>query len=89
MWTKKCYCEVGMKLLHDTKAREQLLYGINTVANAVNALGPHGRNVIIDMTVSARTMVSLLQKRYHSITPSQTGRETVARGRGQNAAGCR
>ncbi len=41
-------------ILYDQKAREALLKGVNTLADAVKVtLGPKGRNVILEKTFSS------------------------------------
>ncbi len=45
------------EILYDTSAREKILTGVNTLANAVKVtLGPRGRNVIIEKSFGAPTV---------------------------------
>ncbi|MGZ6780514.1 MAG: TCP-1/cpn60 chaperonin family protein, partial [Mycobacterium sp.] len=45
------------EILFDTKAREQIAKGLNTLANAVKVtLGPRGRNVVIEKSWGAPTV---------------------------------
>ena len=45
------------EILYDTTAREKILNGVNTLANAVKVtLGPRGRNVIIEKSFGAPTV---------------------------------
>ena len=44
-------------IIFDTKAREKMLFGVDTLANAVRVtLGPKGRNVVIDKSFGAPTI---------------------------------
>jgi chaperonin GroEL len=44
-------------ILFDTKAREKMLFGVDTLANAVKVtLGPKGRNVVIEKSFGAPTI---------------------------------
>src|SRR4051794_13318077 len=44
-------------ILFDTKAREKILRGVDTLANAVKVtLGPKGRNVVIEKSFGAPTI---------------------------------
>ena len=44
-------------ILFDTRGRERLLTGVNTLANAVKVtLGPKGRNVVIEKSFGAPTI---------------------------------
>ena len=48
---------MAKEIQYDTKARELILNGINTLANAVKVtLGPKGRNVILDRSFGAPTI---------------------------------
>jgi chaperonin GroEL len=45
------------EILYDTNAREKILNGVNTLANAVKVtLGPRGRNVVIEKSFGAPTV---------------------------------
>ncbi|MGE3633629.1 MAG: chaperonin GroEL, partial [Sandaracinaceae bacterium] len=45
------------EILYDTAARERILTGVNTLANAVKVtLGPRGRNVVIEKSFGAPTV---------------------------------
>ncbi len=45
------------EILFDTEARDKLLRGVNTLANAVKVtLGPKGRNVVIEKSWGAPTI---------------------------------
>ncbi len=45
------------EILYDTTAREKILTGVNTLANAVKVtLGPRGRNVVIEKSFGAPTV---------------------------------
>jgi chaperonin GroEL len=44
-------------IIFDTKAREKILRGVDTLANAVKVtLGPKGRNVVIEKSFGAPTI---------------------------------
>ena len=48
---------MAKEILYDQKARESLLRGVNTLADAVRVtLGPRGRNVILDKTFGSPTI---------------------------------
>ncbi len=48
---------MAKQLIYDTKARELLLNGVNTLADAVKVtLGPKGRNVVIDKSFGGPTV---------------------------------
>src|SRR5438552_3862084 len=45
------------EILFDTKARSQIAFGLNTLANAVKVtLGPRGRNVVIEKSWGSPTI---------------------------------
>src|SRR5690606_504079 len=45
------------EILYDATAREKILHGVNTLANAVKVtLGPRGRNVVIEKSFGAPTV---------------------------------
>src|SRR5688500_8885515 len=45
------------EILYDSTARERILAGVNTLANAVKVtLGPRGRNVVIEKSFGAPTI---------------------------------
>ncbi len=45
------------EILYDANAREKILHGVNTLANAVKVtLGPRGRNVVIEKSFGAPTV---------------------------------
>jgi len=45
------------EILYDTTARDRILAGVNTLANAVKVtLGPKGRNVVIEKSFGAPTV---------------------------------
>ncbi|MGA2223683.1 MAG: TCP-1/cpn60 chaperonin family protein, partial [Syntrophobacteraceae bacterium] len=48
---------MAKQLIYDTKARELLLNGVNTLADAVKVtLGPKGRNVVIEKSFGGPTV---------------------------------
>ena len=48
---------MAKEILYDQKARESLLRGVNTLADAVKVtLGPRGRNVILDKSFGSPTI---------------------------------
>ena len=54
------------KIYYDLIAREKMMNGVNTLANAVKVtLGPKGRNVIIEKSWGAPTIRRVLRKRVH------------------------